>query len=264
MTGWERHLDVGDTLLRRQVHNLAERYRFSAERAGAPLVEDDDFVGVVLSHDSVWGNDVVLLRPVQESGAESLVERLTSRLPGSGNLWSAWPTPDLSGYGMVPFGHPPAMVRAPTPGASLPAPPGRGVRVVEADADALMADYDRTVIHGFPLHRSDGSPVGTILRSAFLDGPWRFFVAYADDEPVSVASVFVACGVAQVEWVATLPDHRGRGLGEAVTWAATLAEPEAPAVLLASDAGRPIYERMGFLAVTRFTLWHWPGRKAAT
>ena len=56
-----------------------------------------------------------------------------------------------------------------------------------------------------------------------------------------------------VELVATLPDARGHGYGEAVTWAATLAAPEVPAVLIASDLGRPVYERMGYLALDRWT-----------
>ena len=45
--GWERDLDVGDSLLRREIHNLAARYRFCAERAGAPAVDEDDVVRAV-------------------------------------------------------------------------------------------------------------------------------------------------------------------------------------------------------------------------
>ena len=47
-------------------------------------------------------------------------------------------------------------------------------------------------------------------------------------------------------YVAALPAARGRGVGAAVTWAATLCQPELPAVLVASDDGRPVYERMGY------------------
>jgi hypothetical protein len=35
----------------------------------------------------------------------------------------------------------------------------------------------------------------------------------------------------------------------------TLVRPEAPAALIASDLGRPVYERMGYVALVRFTLW---------
>ena len=62
-------------------------------------------------------------------------------------------------------------------------------------------------------------------------------------------------GVNNVEMVATLDGWRGRGYGAAVTWAATTADPSLPAILIASDRGRPVYERLGYTAVTRWTLW---------
>lgn len=48
---------------------------------------------------------------------------------------------------------------------------------------------------------------------------------------------------------------RGRGYGETMTWHATLADAEAPSMLIASDLGRPTYERMGYLTLARFTPW---------
>lgn len=56
--------------------------------------------------------------------------------------------------------------------------------------------------------------------------------------------------------VATVPEARRRGFGEALTWQAALAEPGLPAMLLSSDPGRPVYERMGFLPLFRSTLWY--------
>jgi predicted N-acetyltransferase YhbS len=58
--------------------------------------------------------------------------------------------------------------------------------------------------------------------------------------------------------VSNLARARGKGIGAALTWAATLAEPELPATLISSDDGRPVYERMGYLPIHRFTLWHRP------
>ena len=34
-----------------------------------------------------------------------------------------------------------------------------------------------------------------------------------------------------------------------------MADPTRPAMLIASDLGQPVYARMGYLRVTRFTLW---------
>ena len=76
-----------------------------------------------------------------------------------------------------------------------------------------------------------------------------------DGEPASVACAHTAYGATLVEYVAALPSARGRGAGAAVTWAATLADPALPAVLVASDDGRPTYERMGYVAIERWTAW---------
>ena len=72
---------------------------------------------------------------------------------------------------------------------------------------------------------------------------------------MATALSYTGDGVVNVEAVATLPGHRGRGIGAAVTWAATLADPELPAVLLASDDGIGVYRRMGYLSMTRWTMW---------
>jgi GNAT superfamily N-acetyltransferase len=75
-----------------------------------------------------------------------------------------------------------------------------------------------------------------------------------------VAAAHQAAGATLVEYVATLPAARGRGIGAAVTWAATLADPASPAVLVSSDDGRPTYERMGYLPLERWTAWLRPTR----
>ena len=72
---------------------------------------------------------------------------------------------------------------------------------------------------------------------------------------VTTAMTHVSHGVNLVENVATMPEGRGRGYRAAVTWAATLAEPDLPAVLFASDDGRPVYERIGYVPVEPWTAW---------
>jgi hypothetical protein len=58
-----------------------------------------------------------------------------------------------------------------------------------------------------------------------------------------------------VEFVAVLPDARGKGAGAAVTAAATTAFDGQPAALIASDDGQPVYERLGYLRLERWTVW---------
>ena len=113
---------------------------------------------------------------------------------------------------------------------------------------ATLSVWDRVLADGFPMPPSPAPP-------ALLGGPTRFWLAHHDGAPVATALSHVAHGVVVVEAVATLPGHRGLGIGAAVTWAATLAEPDLLAVLIASDDGVGIYRRMGYQAVTRWTMW---------
>jgi len=94
------------------------------------------------------------------------------------------------------------------------------------------------------------------------DSVWERFaayVAYADGVPVSTAAT-VACGeTIGVYNIATLPEHRRRGYGEAVMrYALAEAERECPSrtvVLQSTEAGLRLYERMGFRTVARFSVY---------
>src|SRR5262249_47813553 len=148
-------------------------------------------------------------------------------------------------------GHPPLMLR-PAGGDRPASPPGLEITV--AGSREELGDYERVLVDGFPLDAMQPFKAGTVFHPANLHVPGtQFFVGRAEGRPVTVATSIVACGVNHVGFVATLPDARGRGYGEAVTWAATMAAPEVPAVLVASDMGRPVYERMGYVALTRWT-----------
>ena len=79
------------------------------------------------------------------------------------------------------------------------------------------------------------------------------FVGLVDGRGVTGATSIVGHGVNHVEWVATVDSARGKGYGAAITWAATLVDPALPSLLVASDLGRPVYERMGYVALDRWT-----------
>jgi GNAT superfamily N-acetyltransferase len=98
-----------------------------------------------------------------------------------------------------------------------------------------------------------------LAHPGVLDSGVRLWVGYEGDRPVGTAGVYEAHGTNDVEWVSVYDDCRGKGYGAALTWVATLADPALPAVLIASDAGQPVYERMGYLCLTRLSLWSWPG-----
>ena len=77
--------------------------------------------------------------------------------------------------------------------------------------------------------------------------------------PVATAAVMMVDGIRYVALVATNPDHQRRGYAEAAMRRAlemaAAVHSDALTVLHATEAGRPIYERMGYRAIARHTLY---------
>jgi GNAT superfamily N-acetyltransferase len=81
----------------------------------------------------------------------------------------------------------------------------------------------------------------------------------SDGKPVSSAAVLMVDGLRYVALVATDPDHHRRGFADATMRQAlanaAAARGEALTVLHATDAGRPVYERMGYAPISTHTLF---------
>jgi GNAT superfamily N-acetyltransferase len=249
-TGWFANTPVDDTLIRQFVIANAEWMESTAMAAGNPVLHTDDVVAVDEHSQHVLFNTGILLRPMDPDRADAVAAQLMNFYRGAGgafSLFCPWPT-TLPGF--TAGGHPPLMLRM--PGGERPVPPTELVIEAAATREGL-GDYEQVLVEGFPLESLQPWRAGVALHPANLHVPGtRFYVGRVDGRPVSVATSIAGCGVNHIEFVATLPDARGRGYGAAVTWAATLAEPDLPALLVATDMGRPVYERMGYVALTRW------------
>jgi GNAT superfamily N-acetyltransferase len=256
-SGWEADAPPADTLLRRFVANWAEAHAVPVAVMGGRCLSRPDVAATNLGRPAGFLNNAVLLAPLGDDAPATMAavdELYASGDAGEVLLFSAWPTPDLRAYGWQLEGHPPVMMRAPGP-ASVRRPADDLAVEEVRDAAGLWA-FEQVLVRGYPLEVSDLRP-GCVFDDAVLeDGRLRCWVGWRDGEPVSAASTFVDCGVNDVTLLATLPAHRGHGYGEALMWPATTADPDLPALLLSSDDGRPVYERMGYVALFRFTVWH--------
>jgi hypothetical protein len=252
--GWEPNTADTDTVLRRFVLANARHTTFLADRVGGRTVRADAYSAADPGSAVFFDNMVVLLAPPQYVDFDKVIAEVLAFYPPQRHfcLLSAWPTPDLTGAGLELMGHPPFMLRPPG-GAAPPLPAGLTIRQVSTAAE-LHAFCDM-LLTAFDMPSSEGVP---ITDPRILDGSLRLFLGYLDGQPVATAGARIAYGLCDVEWVSNLAQARGKGIGAALTWAATLAEPELPATLISSDDGRPVYERMGYLPIHRFTLWHRP------
>jgi hypothetical protein len=165
---------------------------------------------------------------------------------------SLWPTPDLAERGWVLGGHPAFVARGAAPHDRQRAP-GVDVLLVTT-ADDLRA-AERVAIEGYPVDEAAGSPSGAVLPPTLLGSPLQVRLGLLEGEPVAVGVSHTGHGVVDLCLGATLPAARRRGVWEALVWARVADGPELPAVAYTSDFSRPGFLRMGFLPITRFTLW---------
>lgn len=259
VNGWEPEVPDSDTLVRRAVAVHASWGVAVAGSLGRPSRRTDRWAGGFIGERGALTNPVVLTAPLAPEAYDEVLAEVGELVPSPVPyfLISPFPTPDLSSYGLVKIGHPPVMVRF--PGGSLP-PSKDGVELRPVTDEDALAVAERVLVEGYPMPELQPVVRGSILAPALLDGTTRVWLAYVDGEPSAIAAAHVAGGAALVEYVAALPSARGRGAGAAATWAATLCEPDLPAVLIASDDGRPLYEAMGYVALERWTVWIRPTR----
>jgi GNAT superfamily N-acetyltransferase len=258
-TGYGPETPVGDNLCNDYAQHLAAGY-VSLAQARGDRVETHDELALVLvdrGSPSEFGNVVVARRPLSDGEWHRAAERLhafySEQDGGPFLVFSAWTTPDLTGMDFERIGHFPLMLRLPAPLVDRPID-GFEIRPVTDAASA--EEWERAFVDGFPEPALQPLRPGSLLPERALGAPgWRHWTGYLAGRPVATASAYVAGTHVDVEYVATLPSARGRGIGRAMTAQATGAAPDVPAMLIASDLGRPVYERLGYRPVLRYTIW---------
>jgi len=256
-TGWEPDLPPEDTVLRRFLLHQSEYFASAAAAGGGTTVRDAGMAVADLGRPSGFFNSAVLLQPPAPDRWDGVLDSLDEAFAhGSGDtyLWSAWPTPDLRPRGWDLTGHPPLLVRP--PGGVLP-PAAPGLEVREVRTPAGLEDWARVAVEGYPLDELSPYRPGSLLDERILrDRRWRFWVGYEDGRPVSIGTLFVSHGLAELALGVTLPQARGRGFWSALVRERLRAEPDLLSGGVFSDDSRPGIQRLGYLPVVRLTLWH--------
>lgn len=254
-TGWDADTPPDDTLVRRFLLHWAACCDAYAQAGGGTTADRGDYRLADLRRPSGYFNSITLLQPMRD-GAGSLLDRIEGDIAGGAGemlLWSAWPTPDLTSRGWQLVGHPPLLARPPA--SILPAPTST-VEVTRVTTPAQLVDWERVAIEGYPMPELLDAPAGALAAPALLDDPRFGFWSGADDGiPVSISSLFVEHGIAGFALGVTRPEARrsGHWLAHAATRLAQA--PDLWTTGIFSDFSRPGAESIGFIPITRFTLW---------
>jgi len=162
-------------------------------------------------------------------------------------------TSTLDALGLAPI-MPLTGMRAPSLVPGAPLPDGLQFTTPADDESCELITAINSKAYGMEL---DGAnPV--LGRAAF----WRDqfpVVAIASGSPASCAAVMMVDGHRYVALVATEPAHQRRGYAEAAMRRAladaAAVHGEKPTALHATEAGRPVYERMGYRTIANHTVF---------
>jgi hypothetical protein len=164
--------------------------------------------------------------------------------------------------GFVPVGDMPAMaIEAPIAPAAAPGVEVRAVKDAAGFADFLRVSQLAYAEAGLP----DRVAASLFARAEVAIASAVIAVGRIEGEPVSAALSITngVTGVGGVYWVGTPPTLRRRGAADAVTRFVTNAAFEQGACIVtlqASEAGEPVYVRLGYREVGRYSRWLSPAR----
>ncbi|MEX0664240.1 MAG: N-acetyltransferase [Acidimicrobiia bacterium] len=252
--GWGPSTPRNDTLTREFIEAYADLVEALGTSAGNATARTEDFVALDSHSPFPFLNLAVPLRPIVDT-ADPMLDDITGFFAPDDEstpflIYNATPMPWLGERGWELMGHPPLMLRPAGP-ATVPTPPG--LEIVEVRDDGMLEQFDRTMAEAYPVPEIQGR---RSFHAGLLELPgWHMWLGMIDGEPVGTSAAHVSDTLVDVEWISAMPSARGKRVGEALTWAATCVQPDLPAMLIASDLGQPVYERMGYLRLSRFTLW---------
>ncbi len=175
-------------------------------------------------------------------------------------LW--WTTPSHSSPAMLEVLAGAGMQREEVPGmhvsldGPLPAPPaGVDLAVVGGDHRPLVD----TMTAGFGFPDDLVAPMAELFAT-FPAANLVNVLASVDGEPAGCGTAYLSGDTVGLYNIATLDRFRGRGIGRAVT-AALMGHGRdrdcTQAILHASEIGRPVYERLGFVEVCGVPEYAW-------
>jgi GNAT superfamily N-acetyltransferase len=192
-------------------------------------------------------------------------------LPGELAVRDAGGAEDLGPHGFALQAREPWMLRPPGPVAAAQGPAGGwraapapdGLAVAPCRTPAEVELFERTSVEGFTGSTASWAPGSIHPPAASLRVPGlTLLLARLDGHPVGTAIAAADATVLNVGGVAVLEPARGQGIGTRLTLACLATAPTLPAVLSASEQGRPLYRALGFADVGPTALWWRPAGRA--
>lgn len=127
----------------------------------------------------------------------------------------------------------------------------------ELDWDATADPQEVALINDRAYGWPEGTFRGAMERFGSIDG-LRLYQARVDGEPVCVLGTYDNGSDCEVYFVATLAEHRGKGLARRLMHRALLEARDrglATSNLQSTKKGYPVYERLGYEPICKLQMW---------
>ncbi|MCC3776424.1 GNAT family N-acetyltransferase [Streptomyces sp. UNOB3_S3] len=231
----------------RQARNSAAFWAALGSSRGHEVIRRRGFLAVLGGERA--GTRILLQEPDLDAHGLAELTELAGRSTGPVDAEDPFSSTDLSHLGLRNW-QMPIMVRPPGP---VPAPAMEVIRVQRTDE---LRTAEQIVIEGFELTRFTPYRPGELFPTTLTEQPGvDVFLAVLDGEAAGAGVTVVHDGFGGHYWVGTASAHRSRGVGRAVMLGSLAPMANLPVTLTASQLGRPLYESLGFTAVTSSTWW---------
>ena len=249
-------IDDIDELGRLADANLAASWTSLGSNAGGVIRASDGAVFVATGIPVAFFNGVFVTAPV--SDPERVIAEAVSFMAERDVPWLIWVRDGVDddllavgrGAGLSDAGGPLGMTLATI--GDIPPPPSELEISAIVDGGAIETFRDVTA-RGFDMPRD---VVDGFVTDSILDDPaCTMLIGSVDGIAVSCSMVVVSGRTAGVYNVGTPAEHRRRGYGAALTWAAVEHGARrgcSHSTLQASELGAPVYRSMGFVEVGRY------------
>jgi GNAT superfamily N-acetyltransferase len=160
--------------------------------------------------------------------------------------------PVATRLGLTAVGAAPLMVLR----AATPVRPSRPIRVTRALGPELVEIAGDLAAAAFDLPRDVvARSIDVVVTETSGVETW---IGWSDDDPMSAVSVTPAGTTAAISLMATPPEHQGQGMGRALL-TQVISDYRRRGIerfhLSASEAGRPLYESLGFETIADLSAW---------
>jgi GNAT superfamily N-acetyltransferase len=253
--------------------NALTYYKGIARLLNGRFIENDEVAWFITERQSLYRFNGVGRTATRTENLSGLVDPILETFLSNGLpfFWVDWQdigTPGLREYlnskkiHLDHFKGMPAMSRGldNLPELSLP----KEVEVVRVQSQQDQADWLNVLMEGFEEPEPSRPDFRQFLANSLAEPApvFEHFLARWQGEPCAISTLLQAKQGAGIYHVTTLPSHRRRGLGKALTLAAMQSAREAgykQSILFATPSGFPAYQQLGFETITTADGFIWNG-----